>query len=69
MGYSVDKVEFILMGGIFMLLLVDYCDYFIRNLYDVLFGYIFVNVEEVVVYFEYSVVKCIGMIIEMWVIF
>lgn len=48
LGYSVDKVEFIVMGGIFMSLVDEYRDYFIRNLYDVLLGYISSGVDEVV---------------------
>lgn len=31
LGHSVDKVEFILMGGTFMSLPTEYRDYFIRN--------------------------------------
>ena len=38
LGHSVDKVEFILMGGTFMSLPVDYRDYFVRNLHDALSG-------------------------------
>src|SRR5687768_13224840 len=34
LGHSVDKVEFIVMGGTFMSLPVEYRDYFIRNLHD-----------------------------------
>lgn len=39
LGHPVDKVEFILMGGTFMSLPVDYRDYFIRNLHDALSGH------------------------------
>lgn len=38
LGHSVDKVEYILMGGTFMSLPVDYRDYFVRNLHDALSG-------------------------------
>ena len=38
LGHSVDKVEFIVMGGTFMALPEDYRDYFIRNLHDALSG-------------------------------
>jgi elongator complex protein 3 len=39
LGHSVDKVEFILMGGTFMSLPAEYRDYFIRNLHDALSGH------------------------------
>lgn len=38
LGHAVDKVEFVLMGGTFMSLDVQYRDYFIRNLHDALSG-------------------------------
>lgn len=38
LGHSVDKVEFIVMGGTFMCLAEEYRDYFIRNLHDALSG-------------------------------
>ena len=38
LGHAVDKVEFVLMGGTFMSLPIDYRDYFIRNLHDSLSG-------------------------------
>ncbi|KAK2632606.1 hypothetical protein EUGRSUZ_L01338 [Eucalyptus grandis] len=64
LGHSVDKVEFILMGGTFMSLPADYRDYFTRNLHDALSGHTSANVEEAVAYSEHSAVKCIGMTIE-----
>ncbi|KAK6123692.1 hypothetical protein DH2020_042567 [Rehmannia glutinosa] len=64
LGHSVDKVEFILMGGTFMSLPSDYRDYFIRNLHDALSGHTSANVEEAVSYSEHGVTKCIGMTIE-----
>uniref|UniRef100_A0A915DNJ5 Elongator complex protein 3 n=1 Tax=Ditylenchus dipsaci TaxID=166011 RepID=A0A915DNJ5_9BILA len=39
LGHSIDKVEFIVMGGTFMSLDNDYRDYFIRNLHDALSGH------------------------------
>lgn len=39
LGHSVDKVEYILMGGTFMSLPLDYRDYFVRNLHDALSGH------------------------------
>merc|ERR1712168_770526 len=64
LGHSTDKVEFILMGGTFMSLPVDYRDYFIRNLHDALSGHRSQSVEEAVRYSERSRSKCIGITIE-----
>jgi elongator complex protein 3 len=64
LGHSVDKVEFIIMGGTFMSLDAEYRDYFIRNLHDALSGHTSNNVEEAVKYSEQSKTKCIGITIE-----
>ncbi len=48
LGHSVDKVEFIIMGGTFMSLSQEYRDYFVRNLHDALSGHSSNNVEEAV---------------------
>jgi len=64
LGHSVDKVEFIVMGGTFMALSEEYRDFFIRNLHDALSGHTSVNVEEAVRYSERSLTKCIGITIE-----
>lgn len=64
LGHSVDKVEFIIMGGTFMSLGEDYRDYFIRNLHDALSGHTSNSVAEAVRYSEQSGVKCIGITIE-----
>ncbi|KAM5163784.1 elongator complex protein 3 [Mantella aurantiaca] len=64
LGHSVDKVEFIVMGGTFMALPEDYRDYFIRNLHDALSGHTSNNVSEAVRYSERSNVKCVGITIE-----
>ncbi|GAQ90426.1 Elongator complex protein 3 [Klebsormidium nitens] len=64
LGHSVDKVEFILMGGTFMSLPADYRDYFIRNLHDSLSGHTSRDVDEAVRYSEQSATKCIGLTIE-----
>lgn len=64
LGHSVDKVEFIVMGGTFMSLPDDYRDYFIRNLHDALSGHTSSSVEEAVKYSEKSKSKCIGITIE-----
>ncbi|XP_074803498.1 elongator complex protein 3 isoform X4 [Natator depressus] len=64
LGHSVDKVEFIVMGGTFMALPEDYRDYFIRNLHDALSGHTSNNVSEAVRYSERSLTKCVGITIE-----
>ncbi|CAH1389430.1 unnamed protein product [Nezara viridula] len=64
LGHSIDKVEFIVMGGTFMCLPEDYRDYFIRNLHDALSGYTSRSVKEAVKFSEKSKVKCIGITIE-----
>nr|CAG4649994.1 EOG090X02DF [Sida crystallina] len=64
LGHSVDKVEFIVMGGTFMALPDDYRDFFIRNLHDALSGHTSSNVDEAVKYSERSCTKCIGITIE-----
>lgn len=64
LGHSVDKVEFIVMGGTFMSLAQDYRDFFIRNLHDALSGHTSNDVAEAVRYSEKSRTKCIGITIE-----
>ncbi|XP_078398075.1 elongator complex protein 3 isoform X1 [Cetorhinus maximus] len=64
LGHSVDKVEFIVMGGTFMALPEEYRDYFIRNLHDALSGHTSNNVAEAVKYSERSNTKCVGITIE-----
>lgn len=63
-GHSVDKVEYIVMGGTFMSLDKSYKDYFIRNLHDALSGHHSHSVEEAIRYSEQSTTKCIGITIE-----
>jgi elongator complex protein 3 len=64
LGHSVDKVEYIVMGGTFMALDEEYRDYFIRNLHDALSGHTSDSVEEAVKFSEKSKTKCIGITIE-----
>jgi len=64
LGHSTDKVEFILMGGTFMSLDVEYRDWFIRNLHDALSGHSSSSVAEAIQYSEQSNSKCIGITIE-----
>lgn len=58
------QVEFILMGGTFMSLPLDYRDYFVRNLHDALSGHSSASVYEAVRFSEQSRTKCIGLTIE-----
>ena len=58
------QVEFILMGGTFMSLPLDYRDYFVRNLHDALSGHSSSNVHEAVKFSEQSRTRCIGLTIE-----
>mmetsp|Transcript_6557 Transcript_6557/g.10719 ORF Transcript_6557/g.10719 Transcript_6557/m.10719 type:complete len:553 (-) Transcript_6557:65-1723(-) len=64
LGHSVDKVEFIVMGGTFMSLDATYKDYFIRNLHDALSGNHSNSVAEAIAFSEQSKTKCIGITIE-----
>eukprot|EP01097_Dermamoeba_algensis_P004178 TRINITY_DN276_c0_g1_i1.p1 TRINITY_DN276_c0_g1~~TRINITY_DN276_c0_g1_i1.p1 ORF type:complete len:564 (-),score=74.41 TRINITY_DN276_c0_g1_i1:66-1712(-) len=64
LGHSTDKVEFIIMGGTFMSLPVEYRDYFVRNLHDGLSGHTSNSIEEAISYSEQSNTKCIGITIE-----
>ncbi|XP_076027015.1 elongator complex protein 3 [Genypterus blacodes] len=64
LGHSVDKVEFIVMGGTFMALAEEYRDFFIRNLHDALSGHTSNNVAEAVRFSERSNTKCVGITIE-----
>jgi len=64
LGHSVDKVEYILMGGTFMSLPIDYRDWFVRNLHDALSGHRSGSVKEAVSYSEQSDAKCVGLTIE-----
>lgn len=63
-GHTVDKVEFIVMGGTFLSLDKEYKDYFIRNLHDALSGYHSRSVAESIRYSEQAATKCIGITIE-----
>lgn len=64
LGHSIDKVEFIIMGGTFMSLPEDYRSFFISNLHDALSGYSSNSVAESVRYSEKSKIKCVGITIE-----
>ncbi|KAJ9643109.1 Elongator subunit [Coniosporium apollinis] len=64
LGHSVDKVEYIIMGGTFMSLPEDYRDEFISQLHNALSGYQTNNVDEAVMAGEMSNIKCVGITIE-----
>lgn len=60
LGHSVDKVEYIIMGGTFMSLPEEYRETFISQLHNALSGYQTDNVDEAVQAGEMSNIKCIG---------
>ncbi|KAJ2997683.1 Elongator subunit [Globomyces sp. JEL0801] len=75
LGHSVEKVEYIIMGGTFMslrysisgkliLFSEDYRNWFIMNLHDALSGHTSTDVDEAVRFSEQSQTKCIGITIE-----
>ncbi|KAJ3225640.1 Elongator subunit [Clydaea vesicula] len=64
LGHTVDKVEYIVMGGTFMSLSEDYRNWFISNLHDALSGHTSSNIDEAVRFSEQSQTKCIGITIE-----
>ena len=64
LGHSVDKVEYIIMGGTFMSLPEPYRDDFISQLHNALSGYQTTHVGEAVEAGEMSGIKCVGITIE-----
>lgn len=64
LGHSVDKVEYIIMGGTFMSLAESYREEFISQLHNALSGYSTTNVDEAVAAGEMSNTKCVGITIE-----
>ena len=65
LGHSVDKVEYIIMGGTFMSLPPSYRDPFIASLHNALSGYTSTaSVDEAVLAAEMSDTKCVGITIE-----
>ncbi|KAI6713942.1 hypothetical protein JHW43_003492 [Diplocarpon mali] len=64
LGHSVDKVEYIIMGGTFMSLSVSYRESFISQLHNALSGYQGNIVDEAVEAGEMSNTKCVGITIE-----
>lgn len=66
LGHSVDKVEFIVMGGTFMALPEEYRDYFIRNLHDALSGHTSNNVAEAVRYSKHQLLQFFLILAKDW---
>ena len=64
LGHSVDKVEYIIMGGTFMSLPASYRDPFIAALHNALSGYSTSDVDEAVQAGEQSSIRCVGITIE-----
>lgn len=64
LGHSVDKVEYIIMGGTFMSLPQSYRDNFISQLHNALSGHPGTNINEAVTAASYSTIKCVGITIE-----
>lgn len=64
LGHSVDKVEYIIMGGTFMSLSESYREWFISQLHNALSGYQGDSVDEAVEAGEMSSIKCVGITIE-----
>lgn len=64
LGHTIDKVEYIIMGGTFMSLAKEYREDFIANLHNALSGFTGTDVDESVLYSQQSVTKCVGITIE-----
>lgn len=64
LGHSIDKVEYIIMGGTFMSLPIDYREDFITQLHNALTGYNGKNIDEAIKYSQQSLTKCVGITIE-----
>ncbi|WEL39264.1 Elongator complex protein 3 [Encephalitozoon hellem] len=64
LGHSVDKVEYIIMGGTFMSLPESYRDNFILKLHDALSGHTSSSVEEAIRVGAEGRLKCVGITIE-----
>lgn len=64
LGHSVDKVEFIVMGGTFTSLASDYKRAFVQGLYDALTGHFSSSLEEAIQAAESSQIKCVAITIE-----
>ncbi|KAI3387091.1 hypothetical protein SNEBB_006793 [Seison nebaliae] len=64
LGHSIDKIEFIIMGGTFMALPMEYRENFIMKLHDSLSNHSSITLKESIEYSERSLTKCVGITIE-----
>ncbi|SMN21203.1 similar to Saccharomyces cerevisiae YPL086C ELP3 Subunit of Elongator complex, which is required for modification of wobble nucleosides in tRNA [Maudiozyma saulgeensis] len=64
LGHSIDKVEYVVMGGTFMSLPTDYREDFITKLHNALSGFNGNDLDEAIKYSQQSVTKCVGITIE-----
>ena len=64
LGHSIDKVEYIIMGGTFMSLPIDYRESFITQLHNALTGFNGKNIDEAIEFSQQSQTKCVGITIE-----
>lgn len=64
LGHSIDKVEYIIMGGTFMSLPESYRDNFVARLHDALSGHTSATVEDAVRVGADARLKCVGITIE-----
>lgn len=64
LGHSIDKVEYVVMGGTFMSLDKEYRESFIVQLHNALSGYNGSNLMEAIYYSQMSNIKCVGITIE-----
>ena len=64
LGHSIDKVEYVVMGGTFMSLPQDYREDFITQLHNALSGFNGNDLDEAIKYSQQSVTKCVGITIE-----
>ena len=64
LGHSIDKVEYVVMGGTFMSLPQDYREDFITKLHNALSGFNGNDLDEAIRYSQQSLTKCVGITIE-----
>ncbi|CAL9732674.1 elongator complex protein 3 [Monosporozyma unispora] len=64
LGHSIDKVEYVIMGGTFMSLPIEYREDFITQLHNALSGFNGNDLNEAIRYSQQSLTKCVGITIE-----